>query len=216
MAILFREAGTKHSGSRLGCLSLWVRREKVPWSEKLGPVVECDFSSHLLIVAMQVMTVVRDRGSLAPLTDRNLSASSGAEAAAVAAKKSVDSGPSRTPSSLAFCGLRNPNATNNLVQNKTQQRRGLLFCVWMDAFISPNRSLSSPSRRKPLAQGLDGGAYDISLSAGSIPSRASKSTDTHHANFSVNGTRVLRIKTVPLSYTLVVKKRLPVEGGVGK
>lgn len=59
---------------------------------------------YLFIVVMQVMTVVRDKGSLAPLADKNLSESSGvdAAAAAVAARKSVDSGPSRTPSSLAF------------------------------------------------------------------------------------------------------------------
>ena len=66
------------------------------------PPPPCYVLLHLFIVAIQVMTVVRDNGSLAPLADKNLSDSSGVDTAAVAARKSVDSGPSRTPSSLAF------------------------------------------------------------------------------------------------------------------
>lgn len=66
------------------------------------PALSAAYLPHLFIVAMHVMTVVRDKGSLAPLSDKNLSDSCGVDAAAVAAKKSVDSGPSRTPSSLAF------------------------------------------------------------------------------------------------------------------
>lgn len=62
-------------------------------------------SKYLCIVAMHVMTVVRERGSLAPLADNKPSYSSGVDAAAAAAKKSVDSGPSRTPSSLAYFGV---------------------------------------------------------------------------------------------------------------
>lgn len=50
---------------------------------------------HLFIVAVHVTTVMWDRGSLAPLLDRKVSGSS-------APKKSIDSGPSRSPSSLAL------------------------------------------------------------------------------------------------------------------
>lgn len=112
--VLLRERRTERFGNRWACASFVLRMylEKERCSGKIagGSYFENCFA-YLFIVAMHVMTVVRDSGSVAPLAARNFSDTSGPDAAAVAAKKSVDRGPSRTPSSLAFCRIETQRRT---------------------------------------------------------------------------------------------------------
>lgn len=114
---------------------------------------------YLFIAAMHVMTVVRDKGSLAPLADKNLWDSSGVDAAAVAAKKSVDSGPSRTPSSLAYVSR---IKTHGKVGAQTWEKRERPLHV--DAY-NPPRHLTSSSRDS-LVKASGGGVCERDLSPG--------------------------------------------------